>query len=209
MNSETHAGSPAPVLIAPIDLMLLIGIPGSGKSTWAAEFQRLQPETIVISTDRIREKLFGDAALQGSWFLVQQEMRQQLQQAVLQIQSGQAKLAIYDATNAKRRYRRDLIALVRSIGFTHITAVWLNPPLELCLLRNQTRSRQVPEFVIHRMYRQLWSNPPRLREGIDRLFYNPQPIDLLPKMQPNNLSLTRMESTEIAPVSRQEPNPIG
>lgn len=186
----------------------MIGIPGSGKSTWAAGMQQLQPDAVVISTDRIRAMLFGDETIQGPWFLVQRETQRQLQQAHQQIQLGQSPLAIYDATNAKRRYRRDLIAQVRSIGFTQITGVWLNPPLELCLLRNIQRSRQVPEAVIQRMYRQLWSCPPRLREGIDRLFYNPSPIDLWSTLETNASSLTRIEGTEIAPRLRQEPNSI-
>ncbi len=213
MNSVPDLSPLAPVSALPIDwpieLVLMIGVPGSGKSTWARQLQQLQSDCLIVSTDRIRAMLFGDETIQGSWFSVQREIRQQLQQAVIQIRGGQARLALYDATNTKRRYRRDLIALVRSIGFTHITAVWLHPPLELCLLRNQGRSRQVPEAVIHRMDRQLWSCPPRLREGIDRLLYNPEPVEILTDMQPNQLSLTRIEGTEIAPASRQEPNPIG
>lgn len=153
-----------------VALVFLIGIPGSGKSTWAADFRQTCP-CLLISTDQIRAELFGDAAIQGDWRLVWAVVQQRFQQAVQQIQAGQIELALYDATNVKRRYRRDLIQVARSSGFNHITGVWLNPPLAVCLERNRNRSRQVPEPVIDRMHRQLWGAPPRLREGMDRLQY--------------------------------------
>lgn len=152
-------------------LIMTIGVPGSGKSTLVQRWEQEQPSLILISTDQIRAKLFGDAAIQGSWQLIQTEIRQQFRVAVNQIRAGRSDLAVYDATNARRRNRRDLLALARNTGFTHITAVWLNPPLSLCLQRNRARSRQVPEFVIQRMHRQLWSSPPRLREGLNRLLH--------------------------------------
>lgn len=153
-----------------VALVFLIGIPGSGKSTWEADFQQTC-SCLLISTDQIRAELFGDAAIQGDWRLVWSVVQQRFQQAVQQIQAGQIQLALYDATNVKRRYRRDLIQMARSSGFNHITGVWLNPPLAVCLERNRNRSRQVPEPVIDRMHRQLWGAPPRLREGMDRLQY--------------------------------------
>ena len=42
-------------------LYILIGLPGSGKSTWAA----MQKDCIVLSSDEYREKLFGDATDQA------------------------------------------------------------------------------------------------------------------------------------------------
>lgn len=43
-------------------LILCIGIPGSGKSTWAAKYLDEHKATVVISTDKLREELFGSAA---------------------------------------------------------------------------------------------------------------------------------------------------
>jgi predicted kinase len=164
-------------------LILLIGIPGSGKSSLAAQLQQSQLGCLLISTDQIRARLFGDEAIQGAWWLIWQELEHQLRSAVEQIQVGQATLAIYDATNTRRRYRREIIALARAVGFTCMIGVWLDPPFELCRQRNQHRSRQVPEAILHRMYRQLWSCPPRLREGFDLLLHDstvsPEPEMLL------------------------------
>lgn len=95
------------------------------------------------------------------------EVGREFRQSVYQIQQGEVSEAIYDATNAVRKQRRQAIALARISGFTHITGLWLNTPLYLCLKRNQERDRQVPDAVIERMYRRLYAAPPSEPEGLD------------------------------------------
>ncbi|MFN6559840.1 MAG: AAA family ATPase [Nostoc sp. ChiSLP01] len=145
-------------------LLLLIGLPGSGKSTLAKQLVAECPQMQLISTDAIRGQLFGCEAIQGSWLLIWREVERQFQQA---ISTGRA--AIFDATNAQRGNRRQVISLARSFGFTHITGIWVNVPVWLCLARNKKRSRQVPEEIILRMHRQLRDAPPSLEEGLDNL----------------------------------------
>jgi predicted kinase len=193
---------------ATVPLVLLIGLPGSGKSSLALRLQQEQPGCRVISTDQIRAELFGDESIQGNWSAIWQQIQLQFQQAVGQMRTGQTTLAIYDATNTRRRNRRQVIALARATGFTQIWAVWLHLPLEVCLSRNQQRLRQVPEPVMQRMARQLWSGPPRLREGIDRLLYYtavPEPTQFWTAL---GFSSTGAKSTEISLPSQQEPNLI-
>jgi len=150
-------------------LVILIGLPGSGKSTLARSLLTTDPNTLLISTDGIRSQLFGDESIQGSWLKIWLEVRRQFQEAVRQIEVGQASLAIYDATNAVRKQRRQAINLARKTGFSHITGLWINTPLSVCLERNQARSRQVPEAVILRMDRRLQGAPPAIAEGLDAL----------------------------------------
>jgi predicted kinase len=152
-----------------IRLTLLIGLPGSGKSTWARQLITENPQRLLISTDAIRANLFGGEIIQGDWLLVWQEVESQFRTAVAKISSGKAKAAIYDATNVVRKSRREAIALARTTGFTHITGVWFDLPLEVCLQRNQQRDRQVPPEVILQMNRQLQDAPPDLRDGLDYL----------------------------------------
>jgi predicted kinase len=151
-----------------LPLTLMIGLPGSGKSTLAAQLAQETPQ-LVISTDQIREQLFGDESIQGDWHLIQREVQRQFRQAIGAILQGKLQGAIYDATNVRRRDRRRFLLQIRAIGFTHITGLWLDTPLALCLERNQNRSRQVPPEVILRMHRQLAGAPPSLEEGFDRL----------------------------------------
>ncbi|MBD2518489.1 AAA family ATPase [Nostoc sp. FACHB-973] len=145
-------------------LILLIGLPGSGKSTLAKQLLAEYPRMQLISTDAIRGQLFGSEAIQGSWLLIWQEVERQFQQAI-----STGNTAIFDATNAQRRHRREIITLARDLGFNHITGIWVNMPVWLCLARNKRRSRQVPEEIILRMHRQLRDAPPSLEEGLDSL----------------------------------------
>jgi predicted kinase len=161
-------GNPPKTLVGMGRLLLLIGLPGSGKSTLARQWQQ-QGGRLLVSTDAIRQKLFGDEAIQGPWGLVQCELRQQLRSGLEQIAQGQVQEVIYDATNTRRRYRREIIRLCRALGFGTIIAVWLDTPLSLCLERNLQRDRQVPESVIYRMARQLENAPPSLNEDLDCL----------------------------------------
>jgi predicted kinase len=143
-------------------LMLLIGLPGSGKSTLAKQLITECPQMQLVSTDAIRGQLFGSEAVQGSWLLIWQEIERQLQQSMMADRA-----VLFDATNAQRQHRRELINLARKLGFTHITGIWLRTPVWLCLSRNKKRQRQVPEDVILRMHRQLRNAPPTVEEGLD------------------------------------------
>ncbi len=148
---------------------MLIGLPGSGKSTLTRRLLDDEPRQIVVSTDAIRAQLFGDEAIQGPWPQVWQELQRQLTVAIADIQAGNCLGVIYDATNAVRRNRRPVLDLARSLGFSPIVALWLDLPLAVCQMRNQNRDRQVPDAVIEQMYRCLMGAPPEAAEGFDQI----------------------------------------
>ncbi|HEY9811109.1 MAG TPA: AAA family ATPase [Halomicronema sp.] len=150
-------------------LILLIGIPGSGKSYLVQQILSEFPEFYLISTDHIRAKLFGKEEIQGPWLKIWAEIQNQLQQAI-----SEQKTILYDATNASRKQRREIIELAKNTGITHITGLWLDTPLSLCLERNQQRQRQVPQEIIQQMAVRLNDCPPSLEDGLDRILrYTP------------------------------------
>ena len=153
----------------PVSLLMLVGIPGSGKSTWARDFVLAQPRYQIVSTDGLRAALYGDEATQGDWGQIWQQVLAQWRGGVAAICRGELDGVIYEATNARRRHRRATIAAARNTGFTTITLVYFDLPLSLALARNQMRSRQVPADVIATMHRQLRGAPPSVQEGCDRI----------------------------------------
>jgi predicted kinase len=153
----------------PISLFMLVGIPGSGKSTWAKAFLKEHPNYQLVSTDQIRAHLYGDEATQGNWPQVWQQVLAQWQSGIDQVHRGTLAGVIYDATNTRRRHRRQAIDTAKTLGFNTITLVWFDLPLAVCLGRNRERSRQVPPEVLVKMHRQLRGAPPSEGEKVDRV----------------------------------------
>lgn len=129
------------------------------------------PRYRVVSTDAIRAEIYGDEAVQGDWWKIWETVVARWQIGVTAISQGDLDGVIYDATNARRRHRREAIAAARQVGFTHITLVWFDVPLRVALERNRGRSRQVPTDIIAAMYRQLQGAPPALTEGVNRVIH--------------------------------------
>lgn len=186
-DQEARERSPEtkPLLPAPCRLIILIGLPGSGKSTlvrYLVEHQGCR----FVSTDAIRGRLFGDEATQGPWLPIWRAVEQSFRESTaadrlaVRTRSASAGLApllpgdtLYDATNAVRRQRREVIRLGRACGFQHISGLWLDVPLAVCLERNAQRDRQVPNAIIERMHRRLIGAPPSLSDGFDTLIHLP------------------------------------
>ncbi len=148
---------------------MLIGLPGSGKSTWASHFVQAGHPFVVISTDQIRADLYGDESIQGNWQGIWQEVTRRLEWALGATQAGAIAGVVYDATNTQRGARRQVLQQARSLGYTRCIGVWVDVPVSLCLARNAQRSRQVPEAVIETMARRLAAAPPHWDEGFDAL----------------------------------------
>ncbi len=157
-------------------VIILIGIPASGKSTLAEQMLRASNQnshtTKLISPDRIRASLYGATRIQGDWAEIWAKVQQEFAEASKSQQS-----VIYDATNYKREYRKDAIALAKEYGFKPITGLWLNVPLWICLSRNEVRDRSVPEDIVVDMYRTLSYSPPSLNEGFDRILFRDDKSD--------------------------------
>ncbi|MGB3202900.1 MAG: AAA family ATPase [Nodosilinea sp.] len=152
-----------------VPLLMLVGIPGSGKSTWARGFVAVNPRWQIVSTDNLRAQLYGDEAVQGDWRQIWRQVIAQWQQGAAAIARGELDGVIYDATNARRRNRREAIASARQIGFTTITLGWFDLPLSVALERNRGRSRQVPIDIMATMHRQLQGAPPAVSEGVEQV----------------------------------------
>lgn len=138
-------------------LIVLVGLPGSGKSTWAAE--RLLN---ALSTDRLRELLVDDAAIQTANADVFRHLRALVRTRLrLKLEA-----TCVDATNLTRKERRVWIRIARELG-AEPEAIWFDVPLDECNRRNALRSRVVPEDVMDRFAKKF--TPPELSEGFARV----------------------------------------
>lgn len=140
---------------------ILIGVPGSGKSTFATELAKLGNYRIV-STDVIRQELYGDTTIQGDWIDIEAAVISQITAAL-----AQNNAVVYDATNAKRAWRLDLLQKLKlAIASPVLWMGWyLKTPLVTCKGWNQQRTRQVPDVVIESMHQWLQDFPPMAAEG--------------------------------------------
>jgi predicted kinase len=146
-------------------LIILCGLPGSGKSSYAENCVKLnnffdsETEIVVHSSDAIRAELFGDANSQEDNGRVFELMRKRTRE---DLKAG--KTVIYDATNITRKARKSAIACAHPVNDTiecHI--VWADP--EECIRRDSLRDRQVGAKVIDKMLRR-WQSPWK-DEGFD------------------------------------------
>ncbi|MBD2692120.1 AAA family ATPase [Anabaena catenula] len=143
----------------------LIGTPGSGKSTFAKLLSSLG-NCEIISTDEIRQELYGDATIQGEWHTIEATAINRICTAF-----RLSKSVIYDATNCKRSFRMDFLLKVKTqlgqweLPQLHWIGWYLKTPLEICIQWNQQRQRQVPPDIIECMYQMLQDFPPINGEG--------------------------------------------
>ena len=126
--------------------LMLVGVPGAGKSTIA---ERLATESAyeIISSDAIRAELYGDESIQDNPKDVFQLMHFRTIAALKKNKS-----IIYDATNIKRKDRMSILTSIKQANldvYKHCVIVATQPLV--CKTFNASRTRKVPEEVIDRM----------------------------------------------------------
>ena len=156
---EAPAPAPAPSRQAAPKgtVVLAIGLPGSGKSSW---FKRhnLNP----LSSDLLRALLFDDPTEQRFQDLVFSNLRSMLRARLI----ARRPMNYVDATNLTPHDRHTWIKLAKDFGY-EVQAVYFDVPLEVCLERNSRRHRVVEEDVMRKMAAKL--KPPTFEEGFSKI----------------------------------------
>lgn len=134
------------------EMIMLVGIPGSGKSYWAEKFVKNNENYVIHSSDKLREELFGDENYQGKNGEVFQELHKCIKE---DLKFG--KNVIYDATNVNSRRRRAWIKELDGITCDKVCIVF-TVPFERCLRNNWMRQRKLSDEVLVKFYKQ-WQTP--------------------------------------------------
>lgn len=153
-----------PFKIPEFSLVLLIGVSGSGKSSFAKKHFK---STEIISSDYCRALVSDDENNQS----VTKEAFEILHFiAAKRLSAG--KLTVIDATNVKPEARQSLLALARKYHALPVAIVF-NLPENFCQYRNKKRSdRHFGPDVIHKQYRELKASLPFLHgEGFKHITF--------------------------------------
>jgi predicted kinase len=138
-------------------VVLAIGLPGSGKSSW---FKR--HNVTPLSSDLLRVLLFDDPTEQRFQDLIFSNLRSMLKARLI----ARRPMNHVDATNLSPHERSGWIKLAKDYNY-EVQAVFFDVPVEVCMARNQRRERKVPEDAMRRMAGKL--KQPTFEEGFSKI----------------------------------------
>lgn len=160
---------PLPSEEEPKQVIVIRGIPGSGKSTWTRKVVDAYPPGAVvrINNDDLCTMLYGSSRGGGEntgAFL--HEVRKTLLENALA--NPDVRMVIIDNTNLAVANLNQTFKVANTLGATMtVDDRFLSVPVEECIRRNAARENPVPDDVIRRMAQQIpkaqkWTPPPGL-----------------------------------------------
>ena len=146
-------------------LHILMGTPGSGKSTWIQN--HLDKHTVWISRDDVR---FSMVAENEEYFSKEKQVFKEFVRRIDNaLENGYDVFA--DATHLNKASRNKLLRAVNPQLALNVDVIWIKTSLDECLKRNDNRigTRSfVPKSVIRRMFFQI--ERPEFEEGFNTIY---------------------------------------
>jgi len=145
------------------DFILLIGIPGSGKSFWISKFNS-DNKYSVVSPDQIRKQLTGNISDQMQnakvWSIARERVKSYL---------GRGKSVIFDATMTNAQRRREFIQGLPPAKLK-AKVFYVEPEVSKARIKKDIEAgkerAEVPSDVVDRMYSELMSTVKLLDGGV-------------------------------------------
>jgi predicted kinase len=156
-SARATASAPATQQPSKGVVVLAVGLPGSGKSSW---FKR--HNITPLSSDVLRSMLFDDPSEQRFQDLVFSNLRSMLKARLI----ARRPTNYVDATNLTPHERNNWIKLAKDFGY-EAQAVFFDVPLDVCIERHNRRDRIVPEDVMRKMSAKL--KAPTFDEGFAKI----------------------------------------
>ena len=142
-------------------LFIMVGVPGSGKSTAARRLAEKE-NAVILSSDKVRKEVFGDENDQAHNEEVFKLLYKQLNESLIR---GNV---VMDATNTSLKARKrifDATAAIRKQYPISVIAYVIPASRELCIEQDKKRERQVGEEVIDKFIKSFQF--PQKFEGFD------------------------------------------
>lgn len=141
-------------------LILLVGYPASGKTTFINNI-RYASQSVILCPDDFRMELTGQEfyapAEEYVWATVKLSARVLLKTDYT---------VVIDATHLTRGSRAQWIRIANNLN-KECCAYWFQTPYEVCCARNKARTRVVPDDVMQRMMEGF--EPPTTDEGLSEI----------------------------------------
>lgn len=150
-------------------LFLMMGAPGSGKSTWIKK--QLTSTDAYISRDEIRFSLLDSG---DNYFSKETQVFSTfVSMIVTALQDFSIDRVFADASHLNEGSRKkllDAIKLNMSLDKIEINVIWMRTTLDTCIERNNNREGRalVPEDTIRSMYKA--QTMPKAYEGINKVY---------------------------------------
>lgn len=141
------------------EFILVVGLPASGKSELGDRIKE-EKNVEIVSSDSIREELFGDRKNQSDNKLVFRVMQERTLEYL-----AQGKDVLYDATNINSRRRKNLLECIPDDVYKR--CIYMSAGKQGCINRDKQREYSVGVEVIDRMYKSL--QIPMYHEGWDKI----------------------------------------
>lgn len=128
-------------------IIMLKGLPASGKSTWAKEKINENSNYIRINKDDIRE------SITGKWTSKKEKIVISIRNSLIKTGISLGKNVIIDDTNLNPKHEQSLKTLAQELGVEfEINDSFLKVPVEECVERDIKRDKSVGYKVIYKMY---------------------------------------------------------
>ncbi len=141
-------------------LIMLCGLPSSGKSTYATKLNIKIENSIILSSDALRKELYGDENNQEHNVELFDTLNKRTVEAL-----NNGITVIYDATNITRKSRAGILSICPKFVVTECHIVWNT--IEACIMFDEQRERTVGKDVINRMVKRFQA--PYYDEGFSRI----------------------------------------
>jgi predicted kinase len=134
-------------------LIMTKGLPGSGKTTWAYDYLKQQPNTVLVCKDDLRAMMFNSA-----WTGPREKTILSVRDFIVIQGLHEGKDVIVHDTNLAPKHQERLARIAREHKAEFFIQEFTQVPIEQCIHNDLRREDSVGEKVIRDMYRD-WLQP--------------------------------------------------